>query len=275
MTIAEVHKQAAKEQNEKVAAAAHASRDSISRGGSRAGYPRRDGPQPGEWQSVAAATRPLQRPTDFSNIGRNISSSGSANTISFGPTSVFSKNRKSGAPGLVTPPLSRQPSTANMFIALRDDPVESLAVARGSVDGADGASQRPKIALQPRTKPLPGEEGHAEAEADIVEEETASEDEVSTPAENATSMSAHAAKTKISTDMKELWGEKDVGGSRNPGDIVEYFRTLPDDHRSTLAERLVEDVFRIAKPKDAEIVGKGWAAALEQGVATTEILAHG
>ncbi len=274
MTIAEVHQQAAREQIEKSAAAAQASREAISRGGSRAGHARRDGQQPGEWQAVATGTRALQRPTDFSNIGRNISSSGSANPISFGPSSVFSKNRKPGAPGVVTPPLSRQPSTANMFGVLPLDPSEASKAT--SVDAIEPGPQRKKIALQPRTKPLPGEEGEGdvEGEGEGAEDETASEDEVSTPAETTMGTSTDAV-SKIASDMKELWGEKDVGGSRNPEDIVEYFRALPEDHRPKLAERLVEDVFRIAKPKDADVVGKGWTAALEQGVATVEALKQG
>ena len=277
MTIAQVHQQAAREQSEKAAAAAQSARESISRGGSRAGHARRDGPQPGEWQSVATGARPLQRPTDFSNIGRNISSSGSANPISFGPSSVFSKNRKPGAPGVVTPPLSRQASTSNMFGVLRDEPAEAAAAKREGAEVGEAAPQRKKLTLQPRTKPLEGEDDEGEAEGGVegAEEDTASEDEVSTPAETNVGMSAKAVKTKIASDMKELWGDKDVGGSRNPDDIVEYFRALPEDHRSSLAEKLVEDVFRIAKPKDVEIVGKGWTAALEQGVATTDTLRQG
>jgi translation initiation factor 4G len=110
MTIAEIHQQAAREQAEKSAQ----SRESISRGGSRAGHSRRDGPQPGEWQSVATTPRPVQRPADFSRVGQFGSSSGLPSAPTFGPTSVFSKGRKPGAAG-TTPPLSRQPSSTNMF----------------------------------------------------------------------------------------------------------------------------------------------------------------
>ena len=81
--------------------------------------------------------------------------------------------------------------------------------------------------------------------------------------------------TKLDSDMKELWGEKDAGGSRNPEDIVEYFRSLSEEHRAMLAKRLVDDVFRIAKIKDAQVVANGWTRALEEGVATTEVLRKG
>lgn len=83
------------------------------------------------------------------------------------------------------------------------------------------------------------------------------------------------AKAKIAMDMKELWGEKDAGGSRSPGDIVEYYQALPAEHRHLLSEQLAEDVFRIAKLRDAEVVAKGWQAALKDEAATTEDLSKG
>lgn len=259
MTIAEIHQHAAREQAQKSAAAAQSTRDSISRGGSRAGHARRE---PGEWQAVApSSVRPLQRPTDFSGIGRNLSSSTMPSAPTFGPSSVFTK--KKGLPG-ATPPLSRQTSTVNMFSALEAEPT----VADTSTD----APQRKKLSLAPRTVPIPGQEGEDQAE-ESGEEATASEDEVATPVE--TSMSETAVKAKIDSDMKELWGEKDAGGSRNPQDIVEYFRALPEERRGMLSERLVEDVFRIAKPKDAEVVSKGWKASLEEGVANVDNLKRG
>ncbi|WRT66489.1 uncharacterized protein IL334_003448 [Kwoniella shivajii] len=272
MTIAEIHQQAAEE---KAASAALANQGSISRGGSRAGRSR-DGPQPGEWQSVAPNPRAgLGRPADFSNIGRNISSSGMPSAPTFGPSSVFARKGKAGAAGTVTPPLSRQPSSANMFSALNEAtdaaPVEER---RGSADAGETGPQRKKLQLAPRTKPLPGdgEEGGEEGES---EEEGEAEDEEEgddAAKEDKAEMGEEAAKTKIASDMKELWGEKDQGGSRDPEDIVEYFKTLPENRRSLLAVRLLEDVFRIAKEKDAKIVAKGWKAALDAGVTTPEVL---
>nr|GFD54134.1 hypothetical protein [Tanacetum cinerariifolium] len=88
-------------------------------------------------------------------------------------------------------------------------------------------------------------------------------------------MGTEGAKSKIASDMKELWGEKDVGGSRNPEDIVEYFNALPEEHRVLLAEKLAEEVFRISKLKDAEIVAKGWSMAAEQNAVTKEVLIKG
>ena len=88
-------------------------------------------------------------------------------------------------------------------------------------------------------------------------------------------MSADKAKTKIDSDMKELWGEKDAGGSRNPEDIVAYLRALPEEHQPLLTIRLLEDVFRMSKAKDAEVVAKGWSRALVEGAAGKEVLLKG
>ena len=256
MTIAEIHQQAAREQAEKAIAA---QRDSISRGGSRAGHARL---QPGEWQSVVATPRPLQRPADFSNLGRNFSSSGMSSAPTFGPQGHFASKRKPGVPGAATPPLSRQPSTTNInkFGILSGD--AEAAAAAASVTAApsiaeaaiDMSSQRKKLHLAPRTKPLPDPDDngdHGSASDDNGEEHI-------TPSTEDMEMTEHAAKIKIASDMKELWGEKDQGGSRKPEDIVEYFRALPEGRRSLLAERLVDDVFRISKIKDAETVAMGW-----------------
>jgi len=257
MTIAEIHQQAAREQAEKSAAAAQSSRESMSRGGSRAGG-RRDA-QPGEWQSVAPTARVAPR-ADFTNLGRGVSSSGSAGP-NFGPKSVFAQGKGKLA-GTTTPPtLSRQTSTTNMFSAL--DAIEQPASEdrRGSAE----EPQRRKLNLAPRTKSISGEDG---------EESGEEEEEASTPVDSSAPMSADKAKTKIESDMKELWGEKDAGGSRNPDDVVEYFRALPEQHQPLLAARLTADVFRISKIKDAEVVAKAWTQAID-GAVTKDILIKG
>lgn len=242
-TIAEIHKQAAREQAEKSAAAAQASRESISRGGSRTGS-RRDA-QPGEWQSVAPAARQaLPRPSDFSQLGRGVSSSGNAGPI-FGGKSVFAKG-KGKATGAATPPqISRQTSTTNMFSAL-DMGESSSAVT-------EPEPQRKKLALQPRTKPASDDDDENESVEEI-------------------SMDADGAKSKIDRDMKELWGEKDTGGSRNPEDVAEYYRSLPEEHRSLLTRRLIDDGFRIAKYKDFEVVANSWSRAVDEGLVDKQSL---
>lgn len=239
MTIAEIHAQAAKEQAQKSAQAAQSSREAISRGGSRAGRSRQD-----EWQQTPA--RLPQRPIDTSKLG-SLSSSGAAPSFA-APTSIFGKNRKAN---IVTPPMSRQPSSANMFNVLNDEP------------------ERKKLNLAPRTVPVEGEAEPEEPEAEEPEPEPEAAATAAGP------MSEEAAKTKIASDMKELWGEKDQGGSRNPDDIVEYYKALPEERQSLLSVQLIDDVFRLSKPKDAEIVAKGLKLALEQNAATLEVLKKG
>lgn len=234
----------------------------MSRGGSRSGH-RREGPQPGEWQSVAAGPRPPQRPTDFSNIGRGVSSNLSSGPT-FGPSSVFARGKKGGGAGS-TPPLSRQNSSANMtnmFAMLNE-------ADTGASESAEPTPQRKKLQLQPRTKPIPGD---SDGEGDHSGEDATSEDG---EAEAKPSMTEEAATAKVGMDSKELWGEKDTGGSRNPDDIVEYFRTLPAEHKHLLAEKLAEDLFRIAKFRDAEVVAKGWEAALKAEAVSADDLKKG
>lgn len=256
MTIAQIHQQAAKEQAQK-AAQAQSSRESISRGGSRAGRQRDNN----EW-SVQQPARLPQRPMDTSGLGK-ISSSGAAPTFA-GPASVFSKRGKANA---ATPPISRQASQANMFSALNE----------AAEPAAEPTPERKKLNLKPRTKPMPGEgEGEAEAEAEAEEEEDEEpEEEESAEPSAPAGMSEEAAKTKIASDMKELWGEKDQGGSRNPDDIAEYYKALPAERQPLLSIQLVDDAFRLSKVKDAEVVANGLKAALAQSVATLDVLKRG
>lgn len=132
-----------------------------------------------------------------------------------------------------------------------------------ALDVAESADepQRKKLALQPRTKPTEGEEEE--------EEETA------TPSSPTLSMTVDGAKAKIDRDMKELWGEKDAGGSRNPDDVVEYYRTLPEEHRSLLTQRLIDDAFRLAKLKEFEIIAKGWAQVKDETLVDKAALIEG
>jgi translation initiation factor 4G len=263
-TLAQIHQQAARENAEK----AQAARESISRGGSRAGHSRREGSQPGEWQPVGTAgPRPPQRPADLSHFGRGVSSAGLPNTPTFGPTGAFARNRKGGVTGS-TPPLSRHASSTNMsnMFGVLNEAADSSSPA-----AADAAPERKKLQLAPRTKPLPSKDDDEDGSDDAEDDD---DDEAEAETE-ANTMTKDAAKAKIAMDVKELWGEKDAGGSRNPSDIVEYYTALPAEHRYLLSERLTDDVFRIAKVRDAEVVSKGWKAALDAEVASIEDLSKG
>jgi translation initiation factor 4G len=263
-TIAEIHQEAAREQAQKSAA----TNASVSRQSSNRGHPRNG---PGDWQTSQSAAPRQQRPADFSNIGRLASSTGAPN---FAPQSAF-KNRRNGA-NVSTPPISRQPSQANIASVTNANPFALLNENSEAADTSEPAPQRKKLNLKPRTKPVEGEAGDAaeEEEGDESGKESGSEDEVTTPTQS-TEMTETAAKAKIDIDMKELWGEKDQGGSRNPADIVHYFRALPETRRPLLVSRLLDEVFRLAKLKDAQVVAKAFSAAVEEGVAATEQLKSG
>ena len=275
-TIAQVHEQAAREQAKKSAAAAQSSREASSRSGSRQGHPRRNefGAQGGsDWTPVANARLP-QRQTDFSGFGRIGTQTGVPTAL--GPSSVFNK-RKSNVPGQVTPPLSRQSSSSNMFGVLSGDGSAEAGPSEDRRGSGDAGTQRKKLALLPRSKPVAGEDDEEKDEdadnADDAEEAQDSEgDEDDEEETTGSDMTEDQARTKIASDVKELWGEKDAGGSRNPEDILDYFRALPVSFHKILATQLVDDVFRISKKSDAEVVAEGWRKALEVGVATSEVL---
>jgi len=251
-TIAEIHQEAAKEQAQKSAAA----QQSMSRPGSRPGQPRA-----GDWQT-APSQAPRQRPTDFSGMGRLNSSNNGAPT--FQPQSAFGRNKRGGA-NASTPPISRQPSQAN--IAVTNANPFALLHDSEAAESSEAAPQRKKLNLAPRTKPVSGDEAEGdEPEGENQQTgESESEDEVTTPVQSS-EMTETAALAKIKIDMSELWGEKGTSGSRNPEDIVHYYRALPEPRRPLLTTQLFEDVFRLAKLKDAQIIAKGLSAAVKDGV---------
>jgi translation initiation factor 4G len=128
-----------------------------------------------------------------------------------------------------------------------------------------GEPQRKKLELAPRTKPIEDDQEADEGE----------EDEQDDQPQASAAMTADGAKAKIDSDMKELWGEKDAGGSRNPDDVVEYYQALPEEHRQLLSTRLAEDAFRISKMKDVEVVARSWEKALEEKAVTRQELIEG
>ncbi len=286
MTIDEVHQQAARDAQEasRNAAAnqAAARNDAMSRGGSRRGEQRGGNGPPGasdQWQAVAA--RLPAKPSDMSSFGKITKSSG---PTTFGPQmSVFgNKNKRAG--DSATPPLSRTASSSNISA----NPFGVLDTT-GEVDPSSGASpasesrERPKLMLAKRTKPVEGEEGSTTPGAEDEDEVEAGEGETDStnPAAGAEAEAGGLSKSeierKIKADRAEFWGEKDIGGTRNPEDMVEYFEGLPEDSesRGLLAKAFVEDVFRINKKADTEVVIDGFERAVEKGILTAEIAKQG
>jgi translation initiation factor 4G len=229
--------------------------DSASRGGSRRGQDRGGFGGPGgggdAWQNVSKVPA---RPADMSSFGKINAASG---PTSFGPNSIFGKKKGGKASGETTPPpISRTPSS-NMFSALEGHDGQGEPAG----ESTDGAPQiRKRLQLQPRT---------VSTEGDKAEEEVNATSELAPVEESSKEMSEEDIDRKIKNDVEELWGAKDQGGTRNPSDIAEYFETLPESARVKLAAKLVEDVLRINKTDDAQVVIKGFKLAMEKNVFTT------
>ncbi|KAJ9091398.1 hypothetical protein QFC19_009107, partial [Naganishia cerealis] len=196
--------------------------DSASRGGSRRGQDRGGfGGSGGDaWTSVG--NKLPAKPADMSAFGK-INAAGS-NPTSFGPNSIFGKKKGGKASGETTPPpISRTPSS-NMFSAL-----EGHDSAEAATEGAP--QQRKRLQLQPRTVPA----------VDANQADTLNEQEdanviagTDLAAEQSGEMSDEELERKIKNDVLELWGEKDIGGTRKPSDIAEYFESLPESARVKL-----------------------------------------
>lgn len=243
MTIQEVHAQAAREHQEAARAAMNASLpgmsrgDASSRGGSRRGDQRGFAGANDQWSSVG--NRPPAKAADMSSFGK-ISKGGPA---FLGPSGVFSKNK---GPGETTPPsLSRTGSSSNMFSVLgsggaADASPETAATEPVAVDAGAG---RKKLVLAPRSSKTEAAESEPAAEENAVDFEK-----------------------KMKADRDEFWGVKDTIGTRNPKDVVEFFSALPESQRSELAKAFVDDVFRLAKKADTDLVAKAFGLAVDAGV---------
>ncbi|QRW12604.1 eukaryotic translation initiation factor 4G [Ceratobasidium sp. AG-Ba] len=227
-TIASVHEQAKRDD---------ASRNSMQRGGSRRGGDRGGDHQQVDGWNVAtgsAAARPPAKAGDLSNFGKISKSTG----ISFGPSSVFSKNN----PKPRDASLSRASSSANMFAALGNTgsdgpPQPEAAAARGgtgsrkpSVDlgpggspAAETGSVRRKLNLLPRTIPT-------DTEAERTEDDATPEPAApSAPAP----MSEDDAQKKVKEDVKEYLSVENVD------EAILALETLPTEHRHIFIDKMV------------------------------------
>ncbi|EST09392.1 Initiation factor eIF-4 gamma, MA3 [Kalmanozyma brasiliensis GHG001] len=232
-TIAQIHADAAKQQAQRDAENAMRARGGpISRGGSKRGQARGDGPD--GWSTVGGGPAPPPRPSkagDLSHFGK-IERGTSGRPLSFGPSTMLGRKAPGKGSEDGSQPPTRTSSQTNMF---------SLLNQAGEGDAAPSEEpQRPKLNLAPRTKPLPGadEDGEGKDEADA-EGEGEGEDDSAKPADD---MSDEEAKRKINNDIKEFLEIKDV----NEG--VEAFNTLPESRRSQFVDAIVGSA--IEKKKD-------------------------
>ena len=261
-------RQAAKEQADAARAAANApmSRDaSMSRGGSRRGDQRSGyGGMPGasdQWQSVGS--RPPPKAADMTGFGK-IQIGGGPGT--FGPASVFNRNKSKPKSGDVTPPNGVATTNANPFSALgMDDGSGDVSVGEdNSAGSSEPGPQRKRLVLQPRTVSSANVNADANADAE------ADADDSGEPAEGG--MSTDDVERKIKADLAEFWGEKGTVGTRNTDDVVSYFEALSEEGRSELAKRLVDDIFRLSRAEDTSLVAEAFTKSASAGFLTSETI---
>ena len=241
-TIAQIHAEAAKQQQQKdIENAARARGGPISRGGSKRGQARGDGPD--GWSTVGGVAPP-PRPSkagDLSHFGK-IERGTSGRPLSFGPSTMLGrKNQGKGSEDGSQPP-TRTSSQTNMF---------SLLNQAGEGDAAPSEEpQRPKLNLAPRTKPLPGSD---DKEGEDKDDEAEGEDE-GKPSE----MSDEEAKRKITNDIKEFLEIKDISEG------VEAFNALPASRRSQFVDSIVGTAIE-KKKEDVANVAALFAKLSEEG----------
>lgn len=222
-TIAQIHAEAAKQKQQQDAENAMRARGGpISRGSSKRGQARGDGPD--GWSTVGGVAPP-PRPSkagDLSHFGK-IERGSSGRPLSFGPSTMLGKkNQGKGSEDGSQPP-TRTSSQTNMF---------SLLNQAGEGDAAPSEEpQRPRLNLAPRTKPLPGADKDGEGEAEAGQESSKS-----------TEMSDEEAKNKINNDIKEFMHVKDVN------EALEAFKALPSSRQSQFVETIIGST--IEKKKD-------------------------
>ncbi|KDR75692.1 hypothetical protein GALMADRAFT_248310 [Galerina marginata CBS 339.88] len=234
-TIAQIHENAAKEKaaQEKES---YQRQISMSRGGSRRGGDRGDYPQvnPDGWAVAGGSSGPPRPPPkagDLSNFGK-ISK---PQPMTFGPSSVFAGKKGTESK---RESISRTNSNSNMFSMLSAQSAEAGEAAAKAAE----PTQRKRLVLQPRSKPVEAEA--TETASPAAESEGSSSDDEETP-----EMSEAEAKKKIGEDTKEFFGV------RNLEEAEVYFSKLPTQHHNTLVDSLVSKAVE-SKEADAQLVSE-------------------
>ena len=241
----------------------------MSRGGSRRGGDRSGGPageqQADGWSVAGGSTpRPPSKAGDLSNFGK-INKSG---PVVMGPSSVWA-GKKDAAKRDST--LTRVNSSSNMFMMLGRDG-EAMpetgskpsrpSSKRTSVDlGVGGAaeSQRRKLQLLPRSKPVEEENEANGGSPDRSEDEGGDEIQA---------MSEDEANRKIAEDVKEFFGTRIIEESEV------YFTKLPPEHHHLLVDKLVSRAIE-SKEADGELVADAFARAVEKNLCSDSAFEEG
>ena len=244
----------------------------MSRGGSRRGGDRGGGPageqQADGWSVAGGSTpRPPPKAGDLSNFGK-INKSG---PVVMGPSSVWA-GKKDAAKRDST--LTRVNSSSNMFMMLGRDgeamPETGSKSSRPSsrrtsvdlgsaVGAAEPLSQRKKLQLLPRSKPVEEENKVNGGSPDRSEDEGGDE---------AQAMSEVEANKKIAEDIKEFFAVRNVDESE------EYFTKLPSEHHHRLVSKMVSKAVE-SKEADGKLVADAFARATEKKLCSISAFEEG
>ncbi|MBW0460551.1 hypothetical protein O181_000266 [Austropuccinia psidii MF-1] len=218
----------------------------LSRGGSRGGRNRDQGPAGDGWLPVGN-TAPPPRPSkagDLTQFGklRDTSSSGRP---SFGPSNVFANKGKlrDGKSAI-----EREPAVAvasNPFAALGGDGIEGMnsGLSRKPSTQDLAPSGRPRLNLAPRTLPLPGQ--NSSTDADASEKSKTVSDPIETKSQP--EMSDAAAARLIDSQIKEFLHLKLVD------EAVAAVSLLPPSRHSDLIKHYIEKSYDL-KPEVVNLV---------------------
>jgi translation initiation factor 4G len=145
-------------------------------------------------------------------------------------------------------------------------PSRKPSVDLGAGGPPEPATQRRKLNLLPRSKPV-GEESKVSTPA---VSEAGSDDETSgeagTPA--MASMSEADAKAKIEEDVKEFFGIRSLDEAES------YFSSLPMEHRHRLVDILVVKSIEMKEP-DVTLVSELFIRVREKGLCSPEVFEEG
>ncbi|KAK0486264.1 armadillo-type protein [Armillaria novae-zelandiae] len=268
-TIAQIHEAAAKEEaaQEKES---YQRQMSMSLGGSRRGRDRGDFPQvgPDSWAVAGgnSAPRPPSKAGDLSKFGQ-ISNKGAP--LTFGPQSSIYAGKKDKRESVQRTNSSSQ----NMFSMLNNDSTAE-ATPKGRIfpscqycllilfDSSE-MLQRKRLVLQPRSKPVEGQEN-----APTTAESEGSSDEEVTVEPEPIEMSDKDAKKKIEEDIKEF------GAVRNLDEAEVYFTQLPAKHHTLLVDKLISFAVE-SKEADAQLVSDLFSRASTKNLCTIADLESG
>ncbi|KIY46040.1 ARM repeat-containing protein [Fistulina hepatica ATCC 64428] len=276
-TLAHIHEQAAKESAiQQKESLQRQTNISMSRTGSRRGGERGGEAGPDGWTMTSRAPA---KAGDLSHFGKI---SKSDKPAVFAPTSVFSKKKEDGAANK-RESLSRTNSNVNMFHALMGSdgaemeklPERKRPGRKASVDSvaSSGTAHRPKLHLQPRSKPMPDESpaetssNKADSDAHSSDDE-AEEGEIKEDDSKVAFMTETDAKRRVEEDLKEFFA------IRKLDEADEYFSVLPPKFHHILIDKLVSHAIE-SREADARLVADLFVRAQEKGLVKSKDLEEG